>query len=224
MVRGVSAFLVCLWVWPVALAQAPDAAWRAAFTGRLVAAAMARAQVHVRYVPDYVKIGYPGGDVPADTGVCSDEIIRIYRVVGIDLQKEVHEDMLQHLAEYPVRERQADSNIDHRRVPNLGKFFARHGSALPVTRNASDYKPGDIVTWDLDGKHTPLEWWWTEPISGDATRSCITLARDRRLKMCCSTGRSRGTIVTTAPEVETRWVQTGREYSDRRERYLIATE
>jgi uncharacterized protein YijF (DUF1287 family) len=61
--------------------------------------------VHVRYVPDYVKIGYPGGDVPADTGVCTDEIIRIYRAVGVDLQKEVHEDMLQSLPEYPIHER-----------------------------------------------------------------------------------------------------------------------
>jgi hypothetical protein len=156
LLRAVSAFLLCVCAWPVALAQAPDAAWRAAFTGRLVAAAIARAQVHVRYVPDYMKIGYPGGDVPADTGVCTDEIHRIYRAVGVDLQKEVHEDMLQSFSEYPIHERQADSNIDHRRVPDLGKFFARHGSALPITRNAGDYKPGDIVTWDLDGKHTHI--------------------------------------------------------------------
>jgi uncharacterized protein YijF (DUF1287 family) len=124
------------------------------FAQRLDAAAIARAKVHVRYVSDYVRLSYPGGDVPADTGVCTDEIIRIYRAVGVDLQKEVHEDMARHLAEYPLHGRTADANIDHRRVPNLGKFFERNGAALKITRAAGDYQPGDVVTWDLDGKHT----------------------------------------------------------------------
>jgi uncharacterized protein YijF (DUF1287 family) len=42
-----------------------------------------------------------------------------------------------------------DSNIDHRRVPNLAIFFSRKGKALPVSRNAVDYAPGDVVTWRL---------------------------------------------------------------------------
>jgi len=152
--RRPAAFLLCICICAVSFAQTNDASGNAALTQRLVAAADARAQVYVRYVPDYVRIGYPGGDVPANTGVCTDEIIRIYRAVGIDLQKEIHEDMLLHLSEYPIHGQRADSNIDHRRVPNLQKFFARHGTSLPITRDASDYKPGDIVTWDLNGKYT----------------------------------------------------------------------
>jgi uncharacterized protein YijF (DUF1287 family) len=125
------------------------------FLRRLVAAAIERTQHTVRYVPAYVKISYPGGDVPADTGVCSDEVIRSYRALGIDLQKEVHEDMAAHFSKYPhplkwmaVR---TDTNIDHRRVPNLMTFFARKGEALAITNRAADYSPGDLVTWDLGG-------------------------------------------------------------------------
>ena len=120
---------------------------------QLVAAAVERANHVVRYVPDYVRIDYPNGDVPASTGVCADEIIRAYRGVGVDLQKEVHEDMAAHLSEYPRKwgMTHTDTNIDHRRVPNLMVFFTRKGEALPVTKNAKDYLPGDIVTWDLGG-------------------------------------------------------------------------
>ena len=122
-------------------------------TVHLVQAAVERASHAVRYVPDYVRIGYPNGDVPASTGVCADEIIRIYRAVGIDLQKEVHEDISAHFAEYPRKwgMTHTDTNIDHRRVPNLTVFFRRKGEPLPVTRNPADYLPGDIVTWDLGG-------------------------------------------------------------------------
>lgn len=120
---------------------------------QLVAAAVERANHVVRYVPDYARIDYPNGDVPASTGVCADEIIRAYRGVGVDLQKEVHEDMATHFAEYPRKwgMTHTDTNIDHRRVPNLMVFFARKGEALPDTKNAKDYLPGDIVTWDLGG-------------------------------------------------------------------------
>jgi uncharacterized protein YijF (DUF1287 family) len=121
------------------------------FTARLVAAANERPRLAVRYDPKYVRIRYPGGDVPADTGVCTDEIIRIYREVGIDLQKEVHEDMLANFRLYPRKFGLArpDANIDHRRVPNLRVFLARKGASLPVTEDPADYHPGDIVTWDL---------------------------------------------------------------------------
>ncbi len=124
------------------------------FLQRLVDAAIERTHHQVHYVSEYVKIPYPGGDVPSDTGVCTDEIIRSYRAVGIDLQKEVHEDMLKNLASYPHTYRghivrHTDSNIDHRRVPNLMVFFQRHGESLPITNDAQDYKPGDLVTWDL---------------------------------------------------------------------------
>ena len=109
----------------------------------------------MRYDPAYVRIPYPGGDVPEDTGVCTDEVIRSYRAVGIDLQKEVHEDMEKNFSFYPRQRRwlarRPDTNIDHRRVPNLMVFFSRKGEALAVTEDPADYLPGDIVTWDLGG-------------------------------------------------------------------------
>ncbi len=128
---------------------------RQEFVEKLVAAAIERTNHSVKYVSEYVHLDYPGGDVPADTGVCSDEIIRAYRAVGVDLQKEVHEDMVKHWAEYPPKSKwhqaHPDPSIDHRRVPNLMVFFTRKGESLPVTQRAEDYSPGDIVTWDLGG-------------------------------------------------------------------------
>jgi uncharacterized protein YijF (DUF1287 family) len=122
---------------------------------KLVDAAAERTHHIVRYDPAYVRIPYPNGDVPATTGVCTDEIIRVYRVVGIDLQKEVHEDMLQNFSAYPNQRRwllaHTDTNIDHRRVPNLMAFFARKGEQLTVGERSEDYSPGDLVTWDLGG-------------------------------------------------------------------------
>lgn len=135
--------------------NASSEARRREFTQRLVAAAMERTRHVVRYDPAYVRIPYPGGDVPANTGVCTDEIIRSYRSVGVDLQKEVHEDMVQNFDQYPRKwgwlSSGPDSNIDHRRVPNLMVFFARKGQFLALSDRADDYAPGEIVTWDLGG-------------------------------------------------------------------------
>lgn len=105
----------------------------------------------VKYDPSYFVIAYPNGDVPADKGVCTDVIIRAYRKMGIDLQKKVHEDMVANFSIYPKDWglKKPDKNIDHRRVPNLRTFFTRHGKLLTPTSNPDDYKPGDIVTWDL---------------------------------------------------------------------------
>jgi uncharacterized protein YijF (DUF1287 family) len=132
-----------------------DASSRALFLQRLVAAAVERASHAVRYDPAYVRIPYPGGDVPADAGVCTDEVIRSYRALGIDLQKEVHEDMVQNYSAYPRKWKwglgKPDSNIDHRRVPNLMVFFQRKGESLPITSRSEDYSPGDLVTYDLGG-------------------------------------------------------------------------
>jgi uncharacterized protein YijF (DUF1287 family) len=126
-----------------------------AFLERLSAAAIERTHHRVRYDSAYVRIPYPNGDVPADTGVCTDEVIRAYRALGIDLQKEVHEDLIRNFSDYPNQRRwqlaHADSNIDHRRVPNLMVFFSRKGEVLPVTNRGEDYAPGDLVTWDLGG-------------------------------------------------------------------------
>jgi uncharacterized protein YijF (DUF1287 family) len=122
------------------------------FLHDLVAAAVERPRHQVTYDPGYVAITYPGGDVPADSGVCSDEIIRIYRAVGIDLQKEVHEDIVRSFSAYPMsrwQQEHPDRNIDHRRVANLMVFFSRKGQTLPITLHARDYLPGDVVAWDL---------------------------------------------------------------------------
>jgi uncharacterized protein YijF (DUF1287 family) len=140
---------------PAAQTPLPAPVSHKEFTRRLVAAAVERTHHSVRYVSAYVHIPYPGGDVPADTGVCTDEIVRSYRAVGVDLQKEVHEDMLANFAAYPNKRRwllgHPDANIDHRRVPNLMVFFQRKGETLPMTARAEDYTPGDLVTWDLGG-------------------------------------------------------------------------
>jgi uncharacterized protein len=130
-------------------------AQRAQFLHRLSDAAIERTHHTVRYDPAYVRIPYPGGDVPPDTGVCTDEVIRSYRALGIDLQKEVHEDMEANFSKYPNHVRwmlmHTDTNIDHRRVPNLMVFFSRKGESLAITQSGSDYNPGDLVTWDLGG-------------------------------------------------------------------------
>lgn len=106
------------------------------------------------YDPAYVVLPYPNGDVPPEKGVCTDVVIRAMRRAGVDLQKEVHEDMRANFSLYPQKWnlKKADSNIDHRRVPNLQTFFTRRGKSLPITERAENYQPGDIVAWDLDGK------------------------------------------------------------------------
>ena len=131
--------------------QTPKVVYESPVLEQLTAAAVERTAHSVTYDPSYFSIPYPGGDVPADKGVCTDEVIRSYRAVGVDLQKEVHEDMKANFAAYPRRFglTRTDTNIDHRRVPNLMTFFERQGASLPVTDRAGDYKPGDVVTWDL---------------------------------------------------------------------------
>ena len=103
------------------------------------------------YDPSYQKIEYPNGDVPLETGVCSDVIVRAFRKAGIDLQKDVHEDMKVNFAAYPTRWglKGTDPNIDHRRVPNLQTYFTRKGKSLPTEGGSETFHPGDIVTWDL---------------------------------------------------------------------------
>src|ERR1035437_3168169 len=127
------------------------------FFDKLIEQAIAQTKKEVTYDAAYTQIKYPNGDVAANKGVCTDLVIRSYRGIGIDLQKEVHEDMLNHFNEYPTywKLKKSDSNIDHRRVPNLMVFFKRHNAQIPVTQKADDYKPGDLVCWNLQGKNTP---------------------------------------------------------------------
>jgi hypothetical protein len=103
------------------------------------------------YDPSYQKISYPNGDVPVETGVCSDVIVRAFRKGGIDLQKDVHEDMQSNFSAYPTRWglKSPDANIDHRRVPNLQTFFTRKGKSLSTNSDSENFLPGDVVTWDL---------------------------------------------------------------------------
>lgn len=121
----------------------------------LVTAARAQVGVTVLYDPAYRSLKYPGGDVPADRGVCTDVLVRALRVArGLDLQARVHEDVKAHTAAYPLRRwghSRPDANIDHRRVPNLMVWLDRQGYARSVSTAARDYLPGDIVAWNLGG-------------------------------------------------------------------------
>lgn len=124
------------------------------FQQRLSDAALSIVDASIQYDPAYFSISYPNGDIPANKGVCTDVVIRSYRILDIDLQKEVHEDMKAHFNLYPAiwGLRKTDTNIDHRRVPNLQVFFTRKGKSLPVSQNQKDYKPGEIVTWMIQDK------------------------------------------------------------------------
>ena len=125
-------------------------------TTQLVQAALDQTKQLVIYNPTYFKIPYPNGDVPAQFGVCTDVVIRAYRQLGIDLQQEVHQDIKANFSIYPAKrmwnQNKPDTNIDHRRVPNLQTFFTRKGKKLTMTDNAEDYQPGDLVTWMLGNK------------------------------------------------------------------------
>jgi uncharacterized protein YijF (DUF1287 family) len=128
------------------------------FAERLSDAAVSLTKVDVKYDPSYFSITYPNGDVPSDRGVCTDVVIRAYRKLGIDLQQKVHEDMKKNFSLYPKNWglKKPDTNIDHRRVPNLMTFFSRHGTSLKVSKEAADYAAGEIVTWDLGGGITHI--------------------------------------------------------------------
>ncbi|QCW27453.1 DUF1287 domain-containing protein [Lysobacter enzymogenes] len=139
-------------------ATPPAAAEPAKPSPPLVAAARAQVGVVRLYDPAYVRLGYPGGDVAPDRGVCTDVVIRALRVQGLDLQQRVHEDMRANFAAYPSlwRASATDRSIDHRRVPNLRRWFERQGWSLPVSADAADYRAGDVVTWDLSRGQTHI--------------------------------------------------------------------
>jgi len=130
------------------------------FYKQLADSAVTLTENFVIYDPAYRTISYPNGDVAKNRGVCTDVIIRAYRKMGIDLQKLVHEDMKANFSIYPSQKmwglKTTDKNIDHRRVPNLQTFFSRKGQSLPVSKNALNYRAGDIVSWDLGGGVTHI--------------------------------------------------------------------
>ncbi|MDR6991268.1 DUF1287 domain-containing protein [Luteimonas sp. 3794] len=135
------ALLVLLWCLAVQAAAMPT----------LVDAARAQVGVTVRYDPAYVRLSYPGGDMPDDRGVCTDVIVRALRTQGLDLQRAIHEDMRVRFAAYPRDwgARQPDRNIDHRRVPNQMRWFEHQGWQRPIGTRATDFAAGDIVAWRL---------------------------------------------------------------------------
>ena len=122
------------------------------FHCRLADSAITLVDHNIKYDSKYSIIIYPNGDVDPYQGVCSDVIIRAYRKLGVDLQKEVHEDMKSNFMEYPKKWglRRTDRNIDHRRVPNLMRFFERKNASLKITKDVANFKPGDVISWDLD--------------------------------------------------------------------------
>ena len=148
--RGVTGLLYLLAATLVAV-SAPHAE---PFGERLSRAALERTKQRVRYDGSYHRLAYPGGDVPAEIGVCTDVVIRAYRELGIDLQVDVHEEMRAAFDAFPKHWglRRPDRNIDHRRVPNLRVLFERRGKKLATSRNAADYRTGDLVTWRLAGR------------------------------------------------------------------------
>jgi uncharacterized protein YijF (DUF1287 family) len=131
---------------------------QSAFNKQLAICAEELTNESVIYNPAYFTIAYPNGDVPKEYGVCTDVVIRALRKMNIDLQKEVHLDMKQNFSLYPKKWglTKPDTNIDHRRVPNLMTYFKRQGYELPITENAENYLPGDIVAWNLGGAITHI--------------------------------------------------------------------
>lgn len=125
---------------------------------KLSESALELTKQHVTYDPSYFSIAYPNGDIPSNKGVCTDVIIRAYRKIGVDLQKEVHEDMKANFNAYPKiwGLKTTDKNIDHRRVPNLMTFFTRKKADKPISNNPDNYLPGDIVCWNLEGATTHI--------------------------------------------------------------------
>ncbi len=128
------------------------------FGDKLAAEALRYTGKSVIYDPAYFKIAYPEGDVPAGKGVAADAVLRCYLKLGIDLQEKVHEDMQSNFRLYPQlwTASEPDSNIDHRRVPNLQRFFSRKGESLKTDRNLANYKPGDVVVWALANAETHI--------------------------------------------------------------------
>ena len=139
------ALVAAVWLAGAPAAAQPDE------VARVLAAAHAQVGVTRHYDGRYVRLAYPGGDVPADRGVCTDVVIRAFRAADLDLQRAVHEDMRAHFGAYPKLWglSRPDRNIDHRRVPNLETWARRAGHALPVGSDPAAYLPGDIVSWRL---------------------------------------------------------------------------
>lgn len=121
----------------------------------LIAAAEAQVGVTTGYDPAYVKIAFPGGDVPRGSGVCTDVVVRALRDgVALDLQAAMNRDMRAAFRAYPKTWGLAkpDPNIDHRRVPNLEVLLRRVGAEVAIPTDLRALQPGDIVTSGASGR------------------------------------------------------------------------
>ena len=148
----------------------------------VAAAAVSQIGRTTRYDPAYVRLAYPGGDVPIDRGVCTDVVIRAYRTgLGFDLQATVHEDMAGNFAAYPGiwGLKRPDASIDHRRVPNLRTYFSRKGARLAASADPSDYSPGDLVTMMLPGNLPHIAIVTAETSAASARRATSSGSRSR---------------------------------------------
>ena len=140
-----SSVIFLLFQYPLqTLAQSPDGK-------KLAAAALERTYSKVTYSSRYEKISYPMGDVPKNRGVCSDVVIRSYRALGVDLQQLIHEDMVANFDAYPKiwGLSKPDTNIDHRRVPNIRRFLKLHGTSMETSSDPNNFIAGDIVAFNL---------------------------------------------------------------------------
>jgi len=144
------------------------------FTKNLIETAISLTNKNINYDGKYYIINYPLGDVPSNIGVCTDVIIRSYRSLGIDLQQKVHEDITENFHLYPNNWKldKPDTNIDHRRVPNLQVFFTRHGKSLEITNDPKNFQPGDIVAWDIAN-------WWNKILKNRKTITHIGIVTDQ---------------------------------------------
>ena len=109
------------------------------------------------YDGSYVNIGYPGGDPGYQQGVCTDVVIRALRFIDIDLQELIHQDMKKAHKIYNTvyRTKKLDNNIDHRRTQNIQTYLTRQLAKIPVPE-VYNYRPGDIVFWDIAAGHTGI--------------------------------------------------------------------
>ena len=152
------------------LAQLTQAAEPVSNGDKLAYDAKKQIGITTSYDPSYRKLDFPRGDVPINTGVCTDVIIRAYRLQNIDLQQLLNHDMKSNWSSYPKTWglKSTDKNIDHRRVPNLEVFFARHGQSLSITDKLS-FQAGDVVTWRLPNgnlQHTGIV---SDKVAADGT-------------------------------------------------------
>ncbi|WP_018970936.1 DUF1287 domain-containing protein [Rubritalea marina] len=116
---------------------------------RIAAAALEHSlQQHI-YDSGYYQIDFPAGDIPQEREGEADLLVRSFRSVGVDLQERVHQDMDNAFRSYPQLwgMRKPDSNIDHRRIPNLQRYFERIEVQMSVERDAVLYENGDVVIW-----------------------------------------------------------------------------